>query len=207
MNDKWGREQEDAYFRRRKEIMEREGLTKAEAHEKAMKEIEGKAAKAKDAQKPTYNWGKAQEDTFFTLLVTARIRELESMIREYKSADPSVLARWREEKAGHERELARRAARAKDDQEPILCEKCGKREADGEAGGNYLCAPCAKKQGIKLRTSDRLAKDAVGMGYSDKTKCSLCNGVGERTSGNKCVACGGTGRVKAKDRALEPIPV
>lgn len=38
--DKWGRAQEDAYFKRREELM-KQGMSKLEAHEKAMAEVEG----------------------------------------------------------------------------------------------------------------------------------------------------------------------
>jgi hypothetical protein len=46
-----------------------------------------------------------------------------------------------------------------------------------------------------------------GLGYSDKRKCLSCAGVGERTSGNKCVTCNGTGKVKVKDDTGGPPPV
>ena len=42
------------------------------------------------------------------------------------------------------------------DQDQVLCEKCGKAEADGvdPVSKSYLCAACAKKQGIKLKAED-----------------------------------------------------
>jgi hypothetical protein len=48
--------------------------------------------------------------------------------------------------------LAKKAA-AKDDQEPIMCEECGRREADGQdpLSHSFLCAACAKRLGVKVQ--------------------------------------------------------
>jgi hypothetical protein len=81
----------------------------------------------------------------------------------------------------------------KDDQEPIMCEECGRREADCQdpSSHSFLCAACVKRLGVK-------AKDALPLPVPVKDDRPPLGGL-------KCQKCGKS--VSEKTRQLGGPPL
>jgi hypothetical protein len=93
----------------------------------------------------------------------------------------------------------------------LKCVKCGQSvsQTNRAVSGRALCGRC-KAISEAAKTAQSAKK--LGIKLYDMA-CPKCAGVGERTAGNTCVACHGTGKIKvtvpdseAYD-GLEPIPV